>query len=242
MKLRNLVTIALVMVIGLPSAYAQWKDKKIVGDGNRTTKTVNTSDYDEVKLVGSMDVELVNGAEGEIKVTADDNLHEYVEIKTDGPDLIIKTRKNYYLKSKKGILVSVPFKDLTAVKMVGSGDVIGKDVVKASNLEVSLTGSGDINLKVDSNSLEALVTGSGDVDLRGKTNELKVKVTGSGDFDGEDLDSNNTDVTVSGSGEAKVVANQSIKARVSGSGDIKYKGNPEIRDTKANGSGEIGTF
>ena len=239
MKLRNLTSFALICLLTIPTLKAQWKDKKVVGNGNIVTKTVNTGDYDEVQLVGSMNVELVKGNEGSISLTTDENLHEYVEIKSEGKDLVIKTKKNYNLKTKKGILVTVPFTDLNAVKMVGSGDVTGKDVIKSATMEVSLTGSGDILLDLDAEMVEAKVTGSGDVLLKGKTNFLEVKLTGSGDFNGEDLEANNTEVAVSGSGDAKVIARGSLKARVSGSGEIKYKGNPEKRDTKTSGSGEI---
>lgn len=240
--MKTLSTLVLAFFMAMPLMNAQWRDKKIVGNGNITTKTLSTSDYDEVKLVGSMDVELVSGSEGSIQVTTDDNLHEYVKVSTEGSSLIIKTKKNYYLKTKKGIKVTVPFRDLSAVTMVGSGDVNGKDVIKENNLEVKLTGSGDINLKLDTGTVAATVTGSGDVRLSGKTNALEVKVTGSGDFNGNDLEAQDTEVTVSGSGDAKVVARNSIKARVNGSGDISYKGNPERRDTKTSGSGDITTY
>ncbi len=242
MNRKSLATLILASFLALPSIHAQWGGNKVVGNGNITTQTVNTSDYDEIKLVGSMDVELVSGTEGAIQVTTDENLHEYLEISTEGNDLIIKTKKNYYLKSKKGILVTVPFRDLTAIKMVGSGDINTKDVIQGENLEVTLTGSGDINLELDATFVDATITGSGDVRLSGKTNSLEVSVTGSGDFRGSDLDSNDTEVTVSGSGDAKVVAKKSLKARVSGSGDIGYTGNPERRDTKTSGSGNISTF
>lgn len=242
MNTKAFITFVLASALALPSLYAQWGGKKVVGNGNITTQTVTTSDYDEIKLVGSMDVELVSGTEGAIKVTTDDNLHDYVEISTEGSDLIIKTKKNYNLKSKKGILVTVPFRDISSIKMVGSGDIDSKDLIKGSTLEVKLTGSGDINLELDVTSVDATVTGSGDVRLSGRTESLAVTVTGSGDFRGNDLDSNNTDVTVSGSGDAKVIAKQSIKARVSGSGDIVYTGNPERRDTKTSGSGDITTY
>ena len=242
MNLKNLTSITLICLLTIPALKAQWKDKKVVGNGNIVTQTVNTGDYDEVKLVGSMDVELVKGNEGSITVTTDENLHEYVEIKSEGNDLVVKTKKNYYLKTKKGILVTVPFKDLNAVKMVGSGDVTGKDLIKAATMEVSLTGSGDIQLNLDADMVEAKITGSGDVLLEGKTNSLEVNLTGSGDFNGGGLEANNTEVVVSGSGDAKVIARGSLKARVSGSGEIKYKGDPEKRDTKTSGSGEISSF
>ena len=230
------------LVFSATQSFAQWGNNKVVGNGNVTTKTVSTGSYDEIKLVGSMDVHLVSGNEGNITVTTDDNLHEYVKIEVKGDELIIKTEKNYYLKTKNGIHVTVPFRDITEVSLTGSGDIDTKDVIKADRLEVNITGSGDVKLMIDANTVESDITGSGDVTLEGNTENLTVTVTGSGDFKGFELQSNNTEVKVNGSGDARVVANKSLNARVSGSGDITYKGNPERSDTKTSGSGDISSF
>ena len=240
-KLATLV-LALATLCATQSLKAQWGNKKIVGSGNVTTQSVKTGNYDAIKVVGSMDVHLMKGSEGNISVTTDDNLHEYLVIEVEGNELVIKTEKNYNLHTRKGIHVTVPFQDLSEVKLVGSGDIDTKDPTSANEFEVTLTGSGDIELLLNVNSVESTITGSGDVTLKGTANNLEVNVTGSGDFSGFDLEANNTDVQVSGSGDAKVVAKQTIKARVNGSGDITYKGNPERSDTKSFGSGDINSF
>ena len=233
---------AAVVLLGTQEAAAQWGNKKVVGNGNVTTKTVKTGDYDGINVVGSMDVHLEKGTEGNITVTTDDNLHEYIEIEVKGGDLVIKTEKNVYLKTKKGIHVTVPFNDISEVSLTGSGDIDTKDAIDTAQLEVNLTGSGDIVLAANAGLIEASVTGSGDVEMSGKTVTLEVGVTGSGDFDGFGLQADDTDAFVSGSGDVKVVANKSLKARVSGSGDIVYKGNPDKSDTKTSGSGDISSY
>ncbi|MEZ4857773.1 MAG: head GIN domain-containing protein [Flavobacteriaceae bacterium] len=231
-----------LLVTTTSQTYAQWGWNKVEGNGDITTKTITTETYDEIKAIGSIDVHLMSGTEGNISVTTDANLQEYVEIEVSGNTLKIKLQKNISVKTRHGIHVTVPFTEVSAISLTGSGDVDTKDAIKGDFLEVSVTGSGDITLMVDTNSIESTTTGSGDITLNGKTNNLKVNVTGSGDFRGFELEANNTKATVSGSGDAKVVAKQSLTARVNGSGDITYKGNPERSDTKTSGSGDISSF
>lgn len=239
--MKTILKIALIffLTLSFSQSHGQWGQKKVVGNGNVTTTTISTGNYESVKGVGSIDIHLVRGTEGSISVTTDENLHEFVEIEVNNNELVIKTRKNYNLKSKKGIHITVPIEEISYLGLVGSGDIDSKDTIKADTLEVNITGSGDVNMSVETNTLKAQVTGSGDITLYGNTNDLDITVNGSGDFDGYDLISSNTKATVSGSGDAKVYAMESIKARVSGSGDISYKGNPEYRDTKTAGSGTI---
>jgi len=236
LKLSLAITLSL---LGISESHAQWGNKKVVGNGNVTTKTVSTGNYDGIKGVGSMDIHLERGTEGSITVQTDDNLHEYLEIEVKDNMLVIKTKKNVYLKTKKGIHVTVPFNDISEVSLVGSGDVDTNDTITADDFEVNVTGSGDVELTIEANDVDASVTGSGDIVLRGTTNSLEVSVTGSGDYEGSDLIAQHTDAKVSGSGDARVYAKQSIKARVHGSGDIVYYGNPAKSDTKTSGSGDI---
>ena len=226
-------------LLGISESHAQWGNKKVVGNGNVTTKTVNTRNYDAIKVVGSMDVHLEKGTEGSITVRTDDNLHEYIVVEVKDNTLVIKTKKHTYLKTRKGVHITVPFEDISEVSLVGSGDIDTKNTIKTDVFEVRVTGSGDIELAVEANMVDASVTGSGDLVLSGTTNSLDVSVTGSGDFQGFNLESQNTEARVSGSGDLEVVAKRSLKARVNGSGDITYSGNPERSDTKISGSGDI---
>jgi len=235
---KYVLALAIVMM-GTGNAFAQWGNKKVVGNGNVTTKTVNTGSYDAIKGIGSMDVHLKRGSEGTITVKTDDNLQEYIVVEVENNTLKIRTKKNTYLKTKKGIHVYVPFEDISGVSLTGSGDINTEDPIESDNLEIKVTGSGDVELEVAANTVDATVTGSGDIVVTGRTTNLDVKVTGSGDFDGDGLRSENTDAAVSGSGDASVYASKFLKARVNGSGDIKYDGNPEKRDTKVSGSGSI---
>lgn len=218
-----------------------WGNKTIKGNGNMTTITKSTNDYDTIKCAGWMDFVLVQGEEGNITIEGEENLLEYIVVEVNGNDLIVKTEKNINLKTSwnKTITITIPFTDIDKVSLSGSGDVITKNTINANRFETSLSGSGDIILDVQASYIEARVTGSGDVTLTGNTQDLEASVTGSGDFHGFKLKADNTEASVTGSGDIEVVSTKKLKARVTGSGDIEYKGNPSNADTKVTGSGDI---
>ncbi len=238
--LTKTILVVFLFSITVQQGIAQnWKNSKVKGNGNVTTKTVSTDDYDNIHVTGSMDVTLISGTEGSITVTTDENIHEHLEIVTNGNTLTISVKKGHSISTKKGIDVTVPFQDLSEVELVGSGDITATATIKAKGFETSLTGSGDIILDVESSSLDAKITGSGDMKLNGKADDFELKLSGSGDFDGRSFKTDNAEVYVSGSGDAIISVKESIKARVHGSGDISYKGNPSKSDTKVLGSGSI---
>lgn len=238
--MRQLITLGIALLMTTASQ-AQWWGKGVKGNGKMTTITRTTGDYDGVRCAGSMDFVLVAGDEGNITIEGEENLLEYIITEVKNGQLVVKVENKVNLKPSWGktIKITVPFRDIEAVSLAGSGDVWNEDKITATDFEASLAGSGDMVLNVEASSVEGSIAGSGDLTIKGSTNDLEAKVAGSGDFHGFDLDANNTVVSVAGSGDAEVVSKVSLKARVSGSGDIEYKGNPESEDTKVSGSGSI---
>ena len=218
-----------------------WMGEKINGNGNIKTENRTTTEYDEIKLQGFFDINLVAGKEGEITVLAEENLLPYIKVETDGNVLKIYQEKGKNLQCSRNnkILVTIPFNKISAVTLSGSGDVNTKNQIKADKFTATLSGSGDVNLDIDANDVEAKLSGSGDVRLKGKSNKLTAKISGSGDISAFDLISNDVDAGISGSGDIRVSCSNDLTARVSGSGDIFYKGDPKSKDTKVSGSGEI---
>jgi len=236
---------SILLIVALMFAtvsHAQWwGSKKVKGNGNMTTETRNTGEYDGVKCAGSMDYILVAGTEGKIKLEGESNLLEHIITEIKGNDLIIKVEKGVNLSPSwnKTIKVTIPFRDISSVSLAGSGDLWNEDKITASDFNVSLAGSGDMILNIEATSVEGSLAGSGDVTLKGNTNNLSLRLAGSGDIHAFGLQSNHTEASIAGSGDIEIVSNQSLKARVSGSGDIEYKGKPSKEDTKVSGSGSI---
>jgi hypothetical protein len=232
---------SILLIAALFVATTIQAQKKIKGNGKMTTMTRNTSDYDGIKCAGSFDYVLVAGTEGTIKIEGEENLLQYIVTEVRDGSLIVKTedRINLQCSHNKTIKITIPFKDIDNVSLSGSGDLWNEDKITATNMNVSLAGSGDLKLNIEAASAKASIAGSGDLTLKGSTNNLDASVSGSGYFQGFELLSNMTDVSVSGSGDANVISNESLKARVAGSGDIRYKGNPKTEDSKVAGSGSI---
>ena len=238
--MKNVFGLILITLFTL-SCNAQW-GKKIKGNGEVVTVERSVGDYEAIAVAGWFDVNIVSGREGEISLKGEENLLEYIKTEVKNGKLTIKVKKGYNLQSsnwKNGIQVTVPVESVNSVALSGSGDIVGKDVLRADEFNAVISGSGDINLSVEADILKAVIAGSGDIVLNGKARDFKVTVSGSGDVEAFDLSADHVKANVSGSANIKVNANKSIIARVSGSGDILYKGDPEKVDSKASGSGDI---
>jgi len=237
--MKNITTL-IVLLIALNSCTAQW-GKRIKGNGNITTIKKSVGDYESLDMAGFFDVKLIDGKEGNITITGEENLLEYIVTEVKDGKLILKTEKGVNLQPshRNGIKITIPVEQINSVYLSGSGDITSEKTLTADSFKATISGSGDISLDLAVKELKTSISGSGDIELTGNTDIFDLSISGSGDIDAFKLAANHVDVSVSGSGDIKVTANKSIKARVSGSGDINYRGNPEKVDTKSSGSGDI---
>jgi Putative auto-transporter adhesin, head GIN domain len=211
----------------------------------QSTQTITVPSYDEINIVGSMDVDLVQGKEGVITVTAPSNTLQYIKVESQNNTLQIYSDQWKYFGfifqfgNNDRTIVTVPFESLNRIKITGSGKVTSKIPIVSDKLIVNTSGSGDMDLNVLTNDLESNTSGSGNIKLQGKTNNFVAQVFGSGTVSAIELEAQNAKVNTSGSGDIKLWAIQSLKASTFGSGNITYKGNPVANDIKISGSGEI---
>lgn len=212
---------------------------KIKGNGKVITEKRNTAEYDEINVSGFFDVILVSGNEGAISIQAEENLLPHIKVEVTGNVLKIYNEKNINIETKKGVVLTIPFEQISAISLSGSGDIETKNTIINPTFKGKLSGSGDLTLNVKSSYLEVNLSGSGDIVLTGSSDNFTSKTSGSGDVDAVNLITKKANLTISGSGDMKVNCSESLFARVSGSGDIHYKGDPQTKDTKVNGSGEI---
>lgn len=211
----------------------------IKGNGKVVTEKRNTAGYDEINVSGFFDVVLVSGTEGAITLEGEENILPHIKVATEGNILKIYSEKNININTKKNVVLTVPIQEISVLSLSGSGDITTKNPIISPNLKAKLSGSGDLELNIKSSNFDLSLTGSGDVVINGTADNFISKTSGSGDVDAVDLAAKKVTVTISGSGDIKVNCSENLYARVSGSGDIFYKGDPQIKDTKVSGSGDI---
>lgn len=258
MKTLNLLISSLLL---FQISCAQHWGTSVKGDGSVEVENRTTSSYDAIKISGFFDVELVQGDEGNIVIEGENNLLSYIETEVRNRTLSVKVIKGFRLKPSygKNILVTVPIESVHKIALTGSGHVEGKTTISNENLELSIAGSGEMNLDVSAEEIESNIAGSGDLELNGNAqiwnasiagsgditltgkveNRLDISISGSGDVVADQLKANDVEISISGSGDVSVHCDGTLRTSVSGSGDIRYSGSPTIEKVSTSGSGSV---
>jgi hypothetical protein len=203
--------------------------KTIKGNGNVTTEVRKNLSVNKIKLMGSYDVELIPGSTPSVSIDADENILPYIITENRNGVLEIKSKNHFNLSSTHAIKVSIVTDKLESVVLSGSGNVVGKGkFTGADKLNISILGSGDINIETNTPKVDSHIAGSGTITLKGETKDATINIAGGGEYKGDELKAENVKISITGSGDVRVFADATLDVHITGGGDIYYKGNPAI--------------
>src|SRR5471032_1071781 len=182
-----------------------------------------------------------------------------------GDTLIVRSRQHshfsfHFGKRPPQTLIHITLPALSSVKAAGSGDV-AIERYQVEQLELNVSGAGNLRAAGQSQLVKLHVAGSGDTDLRqlktaslnlqldgagnvkasGITRELNADLGGSGDFDAGELHAVHVATLMHGAGGVTLSgSSQALSAEVSGSGDLDAKNLQVARAVmRGKGSGNI---
>jgi hypothetical protein len=254
MKTRNTIILLLLMMTGLlfTGCYKAWH--AIEGNFDVVTETRNISGFSKVFNEGTFDVYIIQDASGEVVIEAESNLIPLIRTRIEGSALVIDTKDN--LNNNYPMKVYVHTTELDEMRLSGSG-LVHADDINTGDIEIDLSGSGDMFFTGTADEVKCKISGSGDMDLGLTCTELNGKISGSGEMeiagtaDKGDLDISGSgsirayDMTfqeciarISGSGDMYLTVEDHLDVTISGSGSIYYMGNPTV-DANISGSGNV---
>jgi hypothetical protein len=193
--------------------------------------------FNKIRTSGDFDIQIINGDELEVLVTAEENILPYIGTSVSNNTLLIDIQGMHNVKNRLPMSVLITVPQLVSVKQSGSGSIT-TDYFSGDEMEFSLSGSGSISADVDADLVVASISGSGWILITGDSKESELFISGSGNIDSSDLTVDNCNAHISGSGNMQVNATKFITAKISGSGNVYYKGNP-VTDSNISGSGKL---
>jgi hypothetical protein len=214
--LYNHILILLLFAIALFSSCA--KDR-VSANGDVITQTRGLSGFNSIQSSGANPVYIKYGPEFKVEIKGSSNLMAYYKTEVRGNTLhagfkrasIEKDDIRLYLtlpyikdidlsgSGNTEITGSFPEQESLGVRISGSANVTAEDAFSSRNIQVAVSGSGDVDLsRVSCESADVKISGSGDVRLA-VSDYLKVGISGSGNvyYTGNPQ----TDTKVSGSGQ-----------------------------------------
>ena len=253
MKTTNtlLITVVLLMIMGTTGCR---KYPRIEGNNQVESETRMLVSFDKVRNEGTFNVYIKNDSVYSVTVEAESNLIPHIRTIVNGNTLEIDTREN--LRNNYPIDVFVTTPTIRSAVLSGSGNIL-LDSLKTANMEIELSGSGNIDGYVEADytltrisgsgniALESFtathdvrISGSGSIDMIGEGVENKFSISGSGQIRSYNYEQVNCDAKISGSGDMFLNVTEGFWVNITGSGNVYYIGEPNLNVT-ITGSGQV---
>lgn len=207
-------------------------------------QTRKVDPFTEISLRLSANVHLEQGDKQNLEIVAKTSTLEQIITEVKEGKLIIRfpTKNIFHNDFRPGeITIYITTPEINALNVSGSGNIIAEDEIKTKAMDITLSGSGNINLsELSAQQVKTAISGSGDITLAGKTTaeDLSVTISGSGNFKGMDYSAQDVSVKLVGSGNVDIEAKNNLYIRLAGSGNVTYKGKPAV-DQSTTGSGSV---
>ena len=214
--------------------------RRVRGSGNIITENRNETGFNNIDVSGDIDVYIKQDSTTSVKVEADDNILEYIEVHTNGSTLEIYTEGNIRLRPSHKIKVYVSNPEYKDFQVSGASSIHSENEITSPDaLHVDISGESEGRLEVNAPKVSVNLTGASNANIKGKTKDFEGGASGASEIRGFDLLTENADVDASGASNIEIYASVKIAGQASGASSVNYKGNAQSSVEKSGASSVI---
>jgi len=238
-RVLGLITVLVVVALSTASLVAcQWIGVDVVGSEKLVTEDFNFSGFTRVEAHHGFQVELTKSSAFSIEITADDNVHEYIEVTKTGETLEIglewgRSYRSVTLRAK----ITMP--DLYKLELSGGSRAGITGFSSSHDFSVELSGGSRVTGDITAADADFDLSGGSRVVLAGSADNLVVKGSGGSQLDLEAFSVDDADVNLSGGGRATVNVDGILDVDLSGGSRVIYVGEPTLGDIDLSGDSTV---
>jgi hypothetical protein len=229
--MKKLLLLSALFLLIFSNIQAQKTKETIEGNGKLVTRDVAVQSFNELKAGGVYELRLSQGSKEGVRIEADENLHEYFNVRNEGSKLVIDMKKleNKNLNVKNKMRVYVTFKQLNDLELSTVGNVVTENQLSFQNVEIKNKSVGNVDLKLTANKLELENKSVGNITLSGRAQQAILKNSAVGNLEAGDFIVQDMYIENTGVGNAEINAVKELKVKDSFLGKVKNKGNATTR-------------
>jgi len=203
------------------------------GTGDNVTRDFAVGSFTGINIVGEYVVVYRQAQENSITVRMQENLFNYFNTTIENGILRVYSDRNFRTTNENTprIYVYAPYLSLAA--FAGSAQLENWDIVRTTNLHVSVSGAASGNLPLEADNVEINIAGAGSIDVTGTADTARISIAGAGDVDASGLQTRAAWADIAGAGTIEIAVSDTLDATISGTGNVWYVGNPQVNRSVA---------
>lgn len=214
----------LLFILLLISSLTYAQTEKKVGDFNKVTA------FDQIT------VELIASKENKVVLSGTNS--DVVEVVNKNGELKLRMPLTNLLKGNQ-VNAKVYYTDLTTIEANEGSQISSDSSIKAIGFDIIAKEGSKIDINLEVSNLNVKITSGGIVKTAGIAKNQDVVVSAGAIYNGKELTTEQTSISINAGGEASVFATQLVDAKARAGGDIMIYGNPSQVNKKTFAGGRI---
>lgn len=187
--------------------------------------TKNLGDFQVLKTYRGLNVELIKADTPKIVVEGDKSSE--VTIKNVNGTLKISMNLTHTFSADDVMVYVYYTNDISVIDANEGSKIFSDEKIEQEKITVKAQEAGKIVLEIDSEQLDVNVVTGGEVKLKGVSKNQNIKSNTGGIYNGNNLDTEYTNVTSNTGGVADVKASKLVDAKANTGGIISITGDPD---------------
>jgi hypothetical protein len=193
-------------------------------------------EFNKITSFDRIDVLLIPSDEN--KIILDGENAEEVELVNKNGELKVRLPITKLLKGDD-ISATIYFKELDAIEANEGSRIACESTIESNTFDIIAKEGSEIKVKVNVEKLTARIANGSTLTIAGNADNQELVINSGANFEGENLKTLQTTITVNAGGEANINASRLVDAKVRAGGNITIYGKPKQINQKTIAGGTI---
>ena len=215
----------------------------IIGDrpsDEITTQHYDFTDYDQIETESAFSIYVAfSDTEENIEIEANDNLHQYMEVKKEGSTLKIGFRDNTGINGPATLNAYITTKNVTGYSGSGASRFIVDNDISGKNASVFLSGASRFKGELYVENLSADLSGASVMQISGNADDTDLTASGASNIEDYEFNTDHLSIHLSGASQASLTVSEKMDVTASGASVFRYKGQCIINSQNITGGSQI---
>jgi hypothetical protein len=184
-------------------------------------------EFSELKVYDLIEVELIKADENKLIITGKNTADVLVNNKNGTLKIKMKLEESFDGNNTK---VKLYYTNVDIIDANEGAFIHSEDVIKQFEIDLNAQEGGKIDVKIDTKYANVRAVTGANIITSGNSINQDVSIYTGGDYNGKNLITETSEVSIRIAGNATIYANKKVIAKVRAGGDISIYGNPEEID------------
>ena len=235
----NITSLATIC-LGLLLFSCDLHDHDVIPTSQITTTQASFSDYDALDVSTAFTVYVsFSDREESIEIEANENLHQYIEIKKVNNRLEIGLENNVSIRGNATLNAYITTQSISSFMASGATQIIVADEINENEIDIYLSGASKFTGTISTNTLFADISGASNMSVSGLAGDFLLDASGASSVRDYDFAAQYLQADLSGASNVYITVDNEIVVEASGASNLNFKGNAVITRQNLSGASSV---